>query len=70
MIYDNYNYGGMHLIWWLIWAILLIWIFATPYEIPGQRSKMDRPLDLLKKRFATGQINKEEYLEKKKILEA
>jgi len=50
--------------------ILLFWIFATPYDIPGQRKKKDPPLDILKKRFASGEINKEEYEEKKKILES
>lgn len=32
--------------------ILIIWIFAVPYNIPGQRGSKDTPLDLLKKRFA------------------
>jgi putative membrane protein len=66
----NYNnFGGMHLIWWFAWIFLLLWIFASPYTIPGQRSQKGTPLDILKKRLASGEINKEEYLEKKKILE-
>jgi putative membrane protein len=69
-MYEGYNYGGMHLIWWFLWMILLVWIFATPYHIPGQRSKKDTPLDILKKRFASGQINEEEYQEKKKFIES
>ena len=48
---------------------MLFWIFATPYTIPGQRSKKDSPLDILKKRFASGEITKEEYQEKKKLIE-
>lgn len=43
------HYGGMHLIWWIIWMVLIIWIFATPWSIPGQRAKKDSPLDILKK---------------------
>jgi putative membrane protein len=66
--YDN-NYFGMHLVWWIIWGILLIWIFATPYDIPGQRKRRDTPLHLLKKRFAAGEITKEAYEEGKKIIE-
>ena len=65
----NYYYGGMHLMWWFVWMILIIWIFAIPYNIPGQRNKKDSPLDILQKRFASGQITNEEYKEKKKILE-
>lgn len=69
MYYDG-HFWGMNLIWWFAWVILLIWIFAIPYDIPGQRRKKDSPLDILKKRFASGEITKEEYQEKKKILES
>ena len=69
MMYYNGNFWGMHLIWWFVWLILLFWIFATPYDIPGQRKKKDSPLDILKKRFASGEITKEEYLEKKGIID-
>ncbi len=65
----NWDFWGMHLLWWIIWIILLIWIFVTPWDIPGQRTKKDTPLDILKKRFASGELTKEEYEEKKKILE-
>ncbi|MBK5245462.1 MAG: SHOCT domain-containing protein [Eubacteriaceae bacterium] len=70
MFYDGYHFGGMHLVWWFVWLIFIFWIFATPYDIPGRRKKKDSPLDLLKKRFASGEIDKEEYEEKKKILES
>ncbi len=68
MYYNNYHFWGMHLVWWFIWCIILFWIFATPYSIPGQRAKKDSPLDILKKRFASGEITKEEFQEKKKII--
>ncbi|MBS1520656.1 MAG: SHOCT domain-containing protein [Bacteroidetes bacterium] len=69
MMYYNGSYWGMNLIWWIIWIILFIWIFITPYDIPGQRRKKDSPLDILQKRFASGEITKEEYLDKRKVLE-
>ncbi len=69
MLYDGYHFWGMHLLWWFVWDILIFWIFATPYEIPGQRRKRDSSLEILKKRYASGQIKKEEYLEMKRILE-
>ena len=68
MFYTN-NFWGMNFIWWFIWIMLIFWIFATPYDIPGQRSKKDSPLNVLQKRFASGLINNDEYQEKKKILE-
>ncbi len=64
----NRNFWGMHFFWWVIWIILLIWIFVTPWDIPGQRKK-DTPLEILKKRFASGELTKEEFEERKKILE-
>lgn len=66
---NGYHFLGMHLIWWFAWLSLLFWIFATPYDVPGQRKKRDSPLDILQKRLASGQITNEEYHEKKKILE-
>lgn len=69
MYYNDFNYWGMHLVWWFVWMILLFWIFAIPYNIPGQRGRKDSPLDALKKRFASGQITQEQYFEQKSILE-
>ena len=59
----------MNMIWWVIWIIMIFWIFATPYNIPGQRMKNDSPFDILRKRFAAGEITNDEYQEKKKIPE-
>jgi putative membrane protein len=69
MVYTNY-FWGMNWLWWFVWIIMLFWIFAIPYDIPGQRMKKDSPLDILKKRLAAGEIQTEEYQEKKLILEA
>jgi putative membrane protein len=67
MFYNNF--GGMNFVWWIVWAIMIFWIFATPYNIPGQRTRKESALDILQKRFASGAINNEEYQEKKKIIE-
>lgn len=69
-MYNGYHWGGMHLIWWFIWIMFIVTIFATPYEIPGQRSRRQSPLDILKNRLASGQITNEEYQEKKTMLES
>jgi putative membrane protein len=69
MFYDGYHFWGMHLIWWFIWLMLLFWIFATPYSIPGERRKKESPLDILQKRFASGQLTMEEYQQHKTMLE-
>lgn len=68
---DNvaFQFVGMHLFWWIMWLVFILWIFATPFRIPGQRSRKITPLDILKKRFALGEIDEEEYEKKKNILE-
>ena len=68
MVFYYNNFWGMDFIWWCIWIMMLVWIFATPYDIPFQRNKKDRPLDILQKRFAAGEINKGDYEERKKII--
>ena len=68
MIYNG-GFWGMHLIWWFIWMGLICCIFATPYSIPGQRYKRETEFDILRKRFAAGELTTEEYKEKKKLLE-
>ena len=68
-MYEGYHLGGMHLVWWFIWIIVMFWIFATPFNVPGQRKKKDSPLDILQRRFAAGEITKENYQEHKALLE-
>lgn len=68
MFYDGYHWAGMHLLWWLLWVGFFLFVFATPYDIPGERRKKDSPLDILKRRFASGELTNEEYLDKKKLL--
>jgi len=63
------HYWGMHIIWWVIWVIFIIWVFATPWDIPGQKMKKETPLDLLKKRYANVEITKEEYEDIKMTLQ-
>ena len=68
-MYNGYHFGGMHLIWWFIWGVFIFWIFAMPWDVPGQKKKASSPLDILQKRFASGVITKEEYKEQKATLE-
>ncbi len=70
MDYIIYPYWGMNLIWWFVWAVLLFWIFATPYAVPGERRKKDSAMDILNKQLALGQIKNEIYKEKKALIES
>jgi putative membrane protein len=68
MMYNG-GFWGMNLIWWFIWMVMIFWIFATPYSIPGQRFRKDTAFDILRKRYGAGELTTEEYKEKKKLLE-
>lgn len=68
-MFNNSNFWGMNLIWWILWAVMLAWIFIVPYDIPGQRRKKDTPLDILQKEYASGRFTTEEYNERKRNIE-
>lgn len=70
MMNDSYHFFGMHVIWWCIGLIVLFWIIAKSFNIFGKKTTAtDTPIHILKKRFALGEISKEEFLEKKKLIE-
>jgi putative membrane protein len=71
MMHGGYGYGGM-----LMWIILLIVIGLIIYFIvQAKKTKGQAPtqneshLDILKKRYAKGEINKEDFERMKKDLE-
>ena len=58
---------------WLIIPLLIIlavWYFNQGnVKWPGQAGQQDSSLEMLKKRLARGEISREEYEEKRRILE-
>ena len=69
------GYGWMWLIpvFWIVLVGLIIWAIVaavrTSHEPKGSdSSRADSALEMLKKRYARGEISKEEYEEKKKDL--
>jgi putative membrane protein len=69
MFYDH-HFIGLHWIWWIIISlIILLTVFnILPYHYSSSKSRED-PLDILKKRFVRGEIEKEEYQERKRIIQ-
>lgn len=71
-------FNGMfwgHSFMWLLWAVFLAFMvyFAMCFLMQGRskhkKSSTDNALNLLQERFARGEIGKEEYQERKLILE-
>ncbi len=71
----------MHPMWWGVWGIgmmlmmLLFWaliivglIVGIRWLIRGNKSTSDSALGILRERYARGEINKDEFEEKKKAL--
>lgn len=63
----NGMFGGMHVIWWLIWIAVLVWFLFLPSGRRGMIRK-ETPLEILQRRYARGEITKEEYEEARKTL--
>ena len=70
--YGGWGFGLLHMVFWLVILVAVIvaaiWLIrsmaggsASPVE--GRRSP---GLDVLEERYARGEINRDEYLEKKK----
>jgi putative membrane protein len=60
------TFWGMHTYWWFFWFFLWIIFFST--MIPVRRTTFrafQSPLQLLKKRYAAGDITSEEYEERR-----
>jgi len=71
MMHYGFGYGGMFM--WIIFLIvigLLIYFFVQAQKTKGQTpTQNESHMDILKKRYAKGEIAKEEYERMKKDLE-
>lgn len=72
MMHYGFGYGGM-----FMWIIFLVVIgFLIYFMVQAQKTKdqtptqTESPLDILKRRYAKGEISREEYERMKKDLEA
>lgn len=74
--FDHLWWGGgflMMILWTVLLIAILIWIFKTIQNRSSRRTstdlKQETSLDILKKRYARGEISKEEYDRIKKDLQ-
>ena len=65
-----WTFGGMHALWWLFWVLLVISFFWFATPVPRSRARLyDDPIDILRRRFARGEINAAEFEERRAVLE-
>ncbi len=68
---DGYSmFGGpmMLVLWGLVAALVVMVVRLIKARLESERKALD-PLDVLKTRFAKGELSQEEYLHQKNILE-
>ena len=68
----GYEYGVIHMVVWIVILLvvvaLVVWLVRSmsasgAHQLPARRSA---GLDVLEERYARGEINRDEYLQKKK----
>ncbi len=63
----GYSYWGFwNIVWVLFWVGVIALIFWLIYKFVIQKGKTENPLEILKKRFAKGEITKKQFEEIKK----
>jgi putative membrane protein len=64
----GYGMGILGLIFWILVIIGLVLLIRYLWESGGAKREQESALEILKKRYARGEISKEEFEEKKKDL--
>lgn len=64
-------YFGMNIIWWVFWvvAILAFWALLVPVPRTLWRQRRETPLEVLQRRYASGELTTTEYDERLQRLE-
>lgn len=62
---------GMHWLWWAFWLIAIaavVWAVSRGSQAESHRD--ETPLEVLRRRYAEGEISTEEYEERKRRLQS
>lgn len=69
MDYGEWGFMGMHLFWWIFWLVIGSGVVASMFAaIERPRSETEPSLVRLQRRFVDGEITRQEYEERKAIL--
>ena len=67
--YDYNNYGYWNIFWILLFATVIFLIVWIIHRFGIKKTASETPLNILRKRFAKGEINKKQFEEMKKEME-
>ncbi len=72
MNYDGHFFGGGFM--WIFWVLIIVGIFFVfqnmAKENSGGSADKETPIEILKKRYARGEIDEEEFERRRKELES
>jgi len=70
-MYWGHHYWGMHVFWWIFWvaltAALVVWIW--PRLRHGAPAHEDDATEVLRRRYAAGEVSDEEFRHRLAVLE-
>jgi len=72
--HDSWGFGlggGFMWIFWIVLVLLVVWLARTGFgtrQDPGSNGASPSALDILKQRYARGEIDQDEYERKRKDL--
>ncbi len=71
MFHDGNYMIGMHGLWWLFWVLLIGAALFFTWGRPGRTDDRSRetPLEVLRRRLASGEITPAEFEERNKLLD-
>jgi putative membrane protein len=78
MNYNGLFLFGMHAIWWIVWIAVIAAVVLLLVRAPGRRAddakttanaQSESALEVLRRRYAAGEISTQEYEERKAVLE-
>jgi len=68
--YGDMGFFGMHFFWWFFWFVLVIGALSFFEPVPRSKSRERKgPLEILQRRYASGELTDDEYEKKKSKLE-
>lgn len=62
------HYWGMHMFWWFFWVAVMVALVFWAW--PRARVSRDSALEELRRRYAAGEIDDDEYQHRREVLGA
>lgn len=68
---NGFYMGGMHGLWWLFWIVLIAALVYAAWGRPSgpRRGSRETPHEVLRRRLASGEIDAQEYEQRKALLD-